>query len=87
MPAAGHPNRIARRAAMLCQDTRFRRFAAQRSGLPTAEATTEAAAEYLRRFCHVTSRRDLDTDNDAATRFATLRTEFDAWTGRIASQR
>jgi hypothetical protein len=78
-------------AGILCNDEAFRRFVAERmqanTGLAFVTVTTEAAAEYLRRFCHIQSRRDLATNIDARARFRILRTEFDAWSGRIASQR
>jgi hypothetical protein len=55
--------------------------------LPDQFRCASFAAEYLRRFCDIQSRRDLATNIDARARFRILRTEFDAWTGRIASQR
>ncbi|EBA05981.1 hypothetical protein [Sagittula stellata] len=78
------PNPIARRAAMLCNDARFQRFAAERSGFDGGQFTSQASAEFLRRWCRITSRRQLDTTPAAARQFDTLRTEFDAWNGRIA---
>jgi hypothetical protein len=79
-----------RQAGILCNDLRFRRFVAHRLRLPTtrsASVSPQAAEEYLRRQCRVSSRRMLDTDNNAANRFRALRTDFDAWTGRIPSPR
>ncbi|WP_323021215.1 hypothetical protein [Pararhodobacter sp.] len=78
---------LARAAGILCNDARFQRFVAQRIDLPTGQATASAAAEYLRRQCRIDSRRQLDTDPAAASRFAALRTDFDAWRGRIATPR
>ncbi|WP_306155418.1 hypothetical protein [Roseovarius sp. MMSF_3281] len=72
----------ATQAGIMCNDPRFRAFAATRAGAPAA-FTTSAAAEWLRSFCNVTSRRDLDTNPQAARRFDTLKTEFDAHTGKI----
>ncbi|MCZ4351566.1 hypothetical protein O4H61_03470 [Roseovarius aestuarii] len=74
----------AQQAGILCNDPQFQRFAALRAGLPTTQCTANAAAQYLRDVCHVTSRAQLNHTNTA--RFAALRTEFDAWAGRIASQ-
>lgn len=74
-------------AGILCNDPRFQTFAARRIGWPGKELTPGAAAEYLRQCCHITTRAELATNPDAQTRFQTLRTEFDAWTGRIANPR
>jgi hypothetical protein len=46
-----------------------------------------AAAEYVRQICSVDSRRDLNTDPRANHAFQCLRTEFDAWAGRIPTPR
>ncbi|WP_127104339.1 hypothetical protein [Pararhodobacter zhoushanensis] len=78
---------LARRAGILCNDERFRLFVALRITQPGGPVTATAAAEYLRGQCGITSRRALDTDPDAADRFAALCTDFDAWRGRIATQR
>jgi len=73
-------------AGILCNDPRFQRFAATRCGLPDAAFNASAAAEYLRDCCQIDSRRQLNDDADARDHFDRLRTEFDAWTGRIARQ-
>lgn len=78
---------LATRAGILCNDRQFRRYVGQAIAAPGGEVGTEAAAEYLRRFCGVTSRRDLDMTPEARARFDTLTLEFDAWRGRIARHR
>ena len=76
----------AQAAGILCNDETFRRFVKVRIDAPTAApVTVSAAAEYLRRACGIASRRDLNTDPDARARFEALRTDFDAWRGRIAA--
>lgn len=75
----------AQRAGILCNDATFRRFVATRLPGPWEAVTASAAAEWLRRECRIASRRDLETD--AASRFDALRTEFDAWRGKIPAQR
>lgn len=80
-------NPLAQRAGILCNDPRFQRFAAIRSGLPQGQFNASATAEYLRNCCQIESRRELDSNTEASTRFSTVLTEFDAWRGRIASQR
>lgn len=74
-------------AGILCNDPQFQQFAAIRSGVPSKPFNPSAAAEYLRHTCRITSRRDLATDPTAHQKFQALRTEFDAWAGRIASPR
>ena len=77
---------LAQRAGILCNDARFQRFAAARSGFEGGQFCASAAAEFLRGFCRI-KRRALDTDETARARFSVLTTEFDAWTGRIATHR
>ncbi|TNE64438.1 hypothetical protein [Celeribacter ethanolicus] len=78
---------LSQQAGIICNDPRFQKFAATRSGLPDRHFTAEAAAEYLREVCQIASRRDLAANTIAQIRFQALRTEFDAWTGKIATQR
>lgn len=77
----------AQQAGILCNDPQFQRFAAVRSGLPNHQFNASAAGEYLRGVCQITSRTVLNTSKPAQDQFAALRTEFDAWSGRIAQQR
>ena len=77
----------AQQAGILCNDPRFQRFAAIRCGMPNQLFTASAAAHYLRDCCQIESRRALATSQAALTRFQTLRTEFDAWAGKIATPR
>lgn len=74
-------------AGILCNDPQFQTFAACRTGIPTGQCNASAAAEYLRQVCQITSRKELQNDDTARERFQILRTEFDAWRGRIATPR
>lgn len=74
----------ATQAGILCNDIRFRRYAAGACDLPGQTFCASASAEFLRGFCAITSRRELNTSPAAAARFDALRTEFDAWAGKIA---
>ncbi len=78
---------LPQQAGIMCNDDRFQRFAAMRSGFPGSQFQSSAAAEYLRSCCKIDSRRDLATDTAAQEAFAKLRTDFDAWRGRIPAQR
>lgn len=60
--------------------------AATRCGLPDTAFNASAAAHYLRDCCGIESRRQLNDSCAARNRLDQLRTEFDAWTGRIARQ-
>ena len=77
----------AQQAGILCNDPRFQQFAASRCGMRGQQFSTSAAAEYLRDCCQIDSRKQLTTSEAAQQKFQILRTEFDAWTGRIATLR
>lgn len=72
----------ATQAGMICNDPRFWAFCAIKAKAP-ARFNKTAATEWLRTFCNITSRRELDTNAQAARRFDVLKTEFDAHTGKI----
>jgi len=73
-------------AGILCKDPQFQSFAGTRSIGGSVQLTSTAAAEYLCMICGINSRADLATNTAAAARFAALRTEYDAWRGRIAQR-
>jgi len=73
----------AQQAGILCNDPRFQEFAATRCGMAGQQFSTSAAAQYLRDCCAIDSRAELTRNSAANTKFQTLRTEFDAWTGKI----
>ena len=80
-------NSPAQLAGILCNDPQFQKFVAIRSGLPNQQFNASAAAEYLRTACSIITRRDLDLRGEAFNKFNALRTDFDAWRGRIAAPR
>lgn len=77
----------AQQAGILCNDPRFQQFAAYRCGMRGQQFSTSAAAQYLRDCCQIDSRKQLTTSEAAQQKFQILRTEFDAWTGKIATLR
>ena len=79
---------LPQQAGILCNEPQFQMFVASRLALPDGEhqVTSGAAAEFLRQWCRINSRASLAYTPDAARRFATLRTEFDAWRGKIPPQ-
>lgn len=77
----------AQQAGILCNDPRFQKFAASRCGMRGQQFSASAAAQYLRDCCQIESRKQLTTSEAAQQKFQILRTEFDAWTGKIATPR
>lgn len=74
-------------AGILCNDPQFQQFAGTRTIKAGTTLCASACGEYIRTVCRVASRRDLATCPTAAARFDALRTNFDAWRGRIAPPR
>ena len=74
-------------ASILAADSQFQRFAGARCVKSGIQFSPEAAAQFIRSYCAIDSRRDLTTNAVAAKKFQALRTDFDAWAGRIQSQR
>lgn len=68
-------------AGILCGEGRFRAFLAARYDYPALHDP----AVFIRHHCAISSRRDLATNAVAARLFDTLRTEYDAWRGKIAA--
>lgn len=81
MPTAFADMPAAQQAGILSNDRRFAAFILQVHGFPGDPAN------FIRGVCGVASRADLNTDAAARARFDTLRTEFDAFTGKIATPR
>ncbi len=67
-----------RGAAIFCQKARFLRFLAGKCGREVPDAA--AAAEVVRQLCGVQSRRELNTNKEAARKWAGLVHEFNQWT-------
>lgn len=79
---------LARSAAVICREDAFQEFVASINGwTPSdAERREEMAANYVRGWCRVESRSELDRSPTAAQLFARLMTEYRDWcraTGRV----
>ncbi|MFW2541503.1 hypothetical protein ACN2XU_02595 [Primorskyibacter sp. 2E107] len=83
-------------AGMLCKDATFQKFVAWRMELPdVTRVTPEECREHILFQCGVESRKWLDWQNRkashcnrrAADLWDELRTEYDAWRGKIAAPR
>lgn len=77
----------AQQAGMLCNDEQFQRFANLQERQTNTPTSTGFAAEFIRTKCGIRSRKQLNENQDAAARFAALRTDFDAWRGKIQTPR
>ena len=75
----------AQQAGILCNEPRFQQFAERvhYCVIPEAEEPAIIAAEFVRDFCEVTSRAELNSDKAAGLRWDNLRSEYDAWRGAI----
>lgn len=62
---------LAQIAGILCSSKAFQKW--------SGNATADEAAEWLRGHCNITSRSQLDTNEDAAAIFRDMRGDFDAW--------
>lgn len=68
-------------AGILSGDKRFAAFILERHGFKGQ------GANFIRGYCNIASRRELESDDVAQVKFDTLRTEFDAWRGALAAPR
>jgi len=82
---------IARQAAMLCQDAQFHRYLDARlrwetgmdpQALPDGTATNLDAVEFIRSRCGISSRAQLDHDQEAARMFGRIFADFNRWKQR-----
>lgn len=67
----------ARRAGILCNEGGFQAFLSERIGHEISGS--EAAATVVRKICGVVSRRDLDTNANAATKWRDLKADYEVW--------
>ena len=67
-------------AGILSNERQFACFLAETFDYPIEHDS----AVFIRGYCGVSSRRELATNSAAACKFAQLRTEYDAWRGKIS---
>lgn len=65
-------------AALLCEKLAFRVFLKENMSGGDIADDSDAAA-FVRTYCHVESRAELDRDGDKAALWVSLRDKFDAW--------
>ncbi|CUI48371.1 Uncharacterised protein [Achromobacter xylosoxidans] len=82
-PGAGKGAALARVAGQLCTSKRFQEWVIARAGaVPEGMNAQDHAAEYVRRACGISSRRELDHQAGAALRFhQRIRIPFLKWSG------
>lgn len=68
-------------AAILCTIATFRRFLSERFNRTVAG--DEEAADLVREICRIKSRRELDTDDHAASAFRGMRADYRNWMNGI----
>lgn len=68
---------LSQQAAILCGIVTFRRFLSER--FRRTIAGDDEAAKLVRELCRVKSRRDIDTDEDAASAFRGMRADYRNW--------
>ncbi len=75
----------AQQAGILCNDARFQQFIGTVYGVswPITHDRPVIAAQFVRNYCKVDSRAKLDSEPDRGAAWDQLRTEYDAWTGKI----
>lgn len=68
------------RAGILCNESKFQVYLMQRN--PSGDKPTDAkwAADCIRTYCRIKSRKELDTPGEAQEKFKILSDAFDAWT-------
>ncbi len=74
----------AQQAGILCNHWQFQHFVNHVYEVNfSGSDDTEKTAEFVRNYCKVASRAELDNSEHGHERWDQLRTEYDAWTGKI----
>ena len=81
-------NHHARAAGILCRDPVFRLYLDRRArakfgaDVPDGTHTDQDASEWIRKACRVTSRADIDTNQQAVATFRLIQNRFNRWRAR-----
>lgn len=73
------PRPLSQVSAILCGIVAFRRFIMEQYDGWDQMPTADEAADWLREKCGVQSRREFDTDENAAANFRDIRSKYSAW--------
>ena len=71
------PKSLAQLAGIMCSEPAFWKYALVENA--------EEAAEHVRVYCGVTSRSALDSNDDAASKFKTLKADYRIWRDGLAA--
>ena len=71
------PKSLAQLAGIICNEPAFWKYALVENA--------EEAAEHVRVYCGVTSRSALDSNDDAASKFKTLKADYRIWRDGLAA--
>lgn len=77
-PEERKPLKLSNRAALLCYDPSFIEWLGARNKAVHVRNNAEAA-EFVRLYCGVESRSELDSNDEAAEKFRKLDAEYDHW--------
>jgi hypothetical protein len=71
-------SRLSQQAALLCKGSAFQQFveSTEKFSAPSGAQRELQAIDFLRRFCGITSRAELDSDGKAGMRYQLLLSEF-----------
>lgn len=81
-------NHHARAAGILCRDPAFRLYLDRRArakfgaDVPDGTHTDQDASEWIRKACRVSSRAEIDTNQQAAATFRLIQNRFNRWRAR-----
>lgn len=64
-------HKLAQRAGIVCNEGAFAKFLGVEG--------KDAATKRLRRLCEISSRKELDTDPEAAERFTQMMSQYESW--------
>lgn len=78
-PTTRKGGRLTKLAGEMCRHYGFRLFVSDQRGQGMTPADEDLSAMWLRKYCGVNSRRDLDYEPEAAERFRLLQAKFIAW--------
>jgi len=69
---------LAQSAIQLCKEPKFQTYVGEMEGVD-AQQSEDSCAAYIKTYCRVGSRRDLDTADGARERFGSLMSHYREW--------
>jgi hypothetical protein len=81
------PQPLLQSALALCRSELFVQFTRKYETPYSSDTGEQHAANVIRRFCHIDSRKELDTNSDAAQSFSRLMAIYRGWCMKTAAER